>query len=176
MSCVLEPGGSQNFSLAGSLLTLLAGISFGAYSIVGRHQFRNGVSFPVIAGSVTLGTLLLAPLALGEILLTGPGHITPGSGLMVVYLGVAGSAVVHCLWSVGLRHLESIEVAALGTVMPFAGIAFAMIFLNETLTLNQALCGMIIVVGLTLSIQKEQAESPDRSPVLSSRALPVPNP
>ena len=172
MSCLAGAGGSHEFSGAGCLLTLLAGISFGAYSIIGRHQFRNGVSVSVIIGSVTLGMLFLAPLALAEMVVTGPGHVTPGGGLTLIYLGVAGPAAVHCLWSVELRYLESIEVAALGTVIPVAGIAFAMVFLGESLSLSQVLCGLLLVAGLTLSVQKQGSGSHVLEPVSLVKALP----
>jgi drug/metabolite transporter (DMT)-like permease len=175
MSCLIGTGGYQEFSLAGCLFTLLAGISFGAYSIIGRHQFREGVSFPVITGSVTLGTVFLAPLALGEMMVSGPGHFTPGNGLTLIYLGVAGSAAVHCLWSVGLRHLESIEVAALGTVMPVAGIAFAMVFLDESLSLGQVLCGLLIILGLSFSIQKQETHAVSQSTLAPTGTMHFPN-
>ncbi len=119
---VVLRGGEGDFSAAGSLLLLGTAISFSVYNVVGRRAFAGGISLSVLTGSFVVGVLLLAPGAAIELAARGPGPITREGGLLVLYLGLGGSALTQVLWAKGLVHLEAFEVAVAGTLMPIAGV------------------------------------------------------
>ncbi|HKG24824.1 MAG TPA: DMT family transporter, partial [Thermomicrobiales bacterium] len=77
--------GRASFSGLGSLLALGAALCFAVYTVVGRRLFGGHFSLPILTGSVAIGVLVLAPCAALEIALSGPGTMTPGDGLLLLY-------------------------------------------------------------------------------------------
>jgi drug/metabolite transporter (DMT)-like permease len=143
--------GQTNFSGLGSLLAFGAAVSFAVYTVVGRRLFDGGFSLSVLTGSIAIGVFILAPCAALEIALSGPGSMTGGDGLLLLYLGIGGSAGTQLLWARGMADLEAAEVAVFGTLMPVVGLSAAAIFLGESITLAQICGGLIVGLGLYLT-------------------------
>jgi drug/metabolite transporter (DMT)-like permease len=157
---VVSRGGAGDFSAAGSLLLLGTAISFSLYNVVGRRAFAGGVSLSVLTGSFVVGVLLLAPGAAFELATQGTGPITGEGSLLVLYLGLGGSALTQVLWAKGLVHLEAFEVAVAGTLMPIAGVATAAVVLGESIAAVQAVGIPLVMVGLFLSARADRRQRP----------------
>jgi drug/metabolite transporter (DMT)-like permease len=158
---VVSHGGESGFSAVGCVLLLGTAICFSLYNVVGRQAFTGGVSLPVLTGSFVVGVLLLAPCSAIEVAVQGPGQITPKGGLLLLYLGLGGSALTQLLWAKGLVHLEAFEVAVAGTLMPVAGVAAAAVFLGESIAAMQAAGIPLVMAGLFLAARTErQPRSP----------------
>jgi drug/metabolite transporter (DMT)-like permease len=155
--------GRASFSGLGSVLAFGAAVSFAAYTVVGRRLFRDRFSLPVLTGSIAIGVLLLAPCAAVEIAVSGPGTMTTGDGLLLLYLGVGGSAGTQLLWARGMADLTAGEVAVFGTLMPVVGLASAAVFLGEAITLAQIGGGLVVGIGVYLTARTGR---PVRSPKL----------
>jgi drug/metabolite transporter (DMT)-like permease len=143
--------GRTGFDGLGSLLAFGAAVSFAVYTVVGRRLFGGNFSLSVLTGSIAIGVLLLAPCAAVEIAVSGPGTISPSAGLLLLYLGVGGSAGTQLLWARGMAGLEAAEVAVFGTLMPVVGVAAANVFLSEPITFVQVGGGLVVGVGLYLT-------------------------
>jgi drug/metabolite transporter (DMT)-like permease len=157
MAMVPASGSSIDFSMTGALLTLVAGISLAAHTVLGRRLFRHGVSIPIVTGSVVIGTLLLAPVALVEFAMSEHVSVTFSAVSSVLYLGVGGSALVTLLWARGLHHIRATEVAALGTIGPVVGIVAATLFLGESMNAIQFGGGAVIGLGIYLFMRQYPA-------------------
>jgi drug/metabolite transporter (DMT)-like permease len=139
------------FSGTGSLLALGASISFGFYTVIGRRLFGAGFSLPVLTGAITIGVALMAPFALIEMAIGGPGSISMKSGLVLLYLGLGGSAGTQLLWARGMADLDASEVGIFGTLMPVVGISCAAIFLGESVTAMQLGGGAVVLVSVIVT-------------------------
>jgi drug/metabolite transporter (DMT)-like permease len=162
--------GQGEFSGLGSLLAFGAAVSFAAYTVIGRCLFGSGFSLSVLTGSLAVGVLVLAPCAGFEMATSGPGAMTAGDGLLLVYLGVGGSAGTQLLWARGMADLEAGEVATFGTLMPVVGIASAVILLGESIALIQVLGGLMVAIGLYLTARAAGPGAPGR-PAATRRSL-----
>lgn len=147
--------GGSGFSGVGSLLALGASICFAIYTVIGRRLFATGFSLGVLTGAITIGVALMAPLAVGELLLKGPGTVSVQGGLVVLYLGLGGSAGTQLLWARGMADLTAREVAVFGTLMPVVGIASAALFLGEKVSLMQLAGGAVVLVSILVTARSE---------------------
>jgi drug/metabolite transporter (DMT)-like permease len=166
---LLGASGRGDFSLLGSLLAFAAAASFAAYTVIGRRLFSGRFSLAVLTGGVAIGVLLLAPCAAVEIAVAGPGTLTPGDGLLLLYLGVGGSAGTQILWARGMADLDASEVAIFGTLMPVVGIASAAVCLGEAVGLAQVGGGLVVAAGLYVTARPPRSGPDIRSP---ERRLP----
>jgi drug/metabolite transporter (DMT)-like permease len=164
--------GHGEFSRLGSLLAFGAATSFAAYTVIGRRLFGDGFSLSVLTGSIVVGVLVLAPCAAVEMALSGPGAMRASDGLLLLYLGIGGSAGTQLLWARGMADLAAAEVAVFGTLMPVVGISAAAVFLGEAITFVQIGGGLLVVAGLSLTARLARPV-PSAGPRLSTVASPI---
>lgn len=96
----------------------------------------------LVAGGVNLSLALLS----GSML---PPAATIGASALVGFLGVGVSLVLFVL---ALRHLGAARTGAYFSLAPFIGALFALALLNEPLTLQLLLAGLLMGVGLWLHL------------------------
>jgi drug/metabolite transporter (DMT)-like permease len=96
----------------------------------------------LMAGGVNVSLALLT----GSML---PGAATMGAAALVGFLGVGVSLVLFVL---ALRHLGAARTGAYFSLAPFIGAVFALALLNEPLTLQLLLAGLLMGVGLWLHL------------------------
>lgn len=132
--------------LAGAAMMAVAGIGWGLYSLNGRSEPRPLASTtgnfvralpPVVllAGATatqfdaTLGGLLLACLS---------GCLTTGVGYVVWYAALAG--------------LSALQAALVQLCVPAIAAAGGLLFVGETIPLRLAVCGLLILGGISLAL------------------------
>ncbi|MBM4122945.1 MAG: hypothetical protein FJ249_10190 [Nitrospira sp.] len=76
-------------------------------------------------------------------------HLTFSSGLLVTYIGIA-TAAVFFLRNLSLRFLPPTTVGAFHNLTPVFGILLAYLFLDETVTLQMIIGGMVTLTGVEL--------------------------
>jgi drug/metabolite transporter (DMT)-like permease len=96
----------------------------------------------LVAGGVNVSLALLT----GSML---PAAATMGAAALVGFLGVGVSLVLFVL---ALRHLGAARTGAYFSLAPFIGALFALALLNEPLTLQLLLAGLLMGVGLWLHL------------------------
>jgi drug/metabolite transporter (DMT)-like permease len=96
----------------------------------------------LVAGGVNVGLALLN----GSML---PPVATMGAAALVGFLGVGVSLVLFVL---ALRHLGAARTGAYFSLAPFIGAVFALALLNEPLSLQLLLAGLLMGVGLWLHL------------------------
>jgi len=145
---LLAVEGLDSGSPRGVLLALIAGCCAGSYNVLAKRLFDAGAdTLPVLAGTFTLGGLLLAPL-----LLTQPlGWLTTADGLVLaLYLGVATMAGANLLMTYGLRRLQPGPVTTLMLADPATAALLGVVVLHEPLSLPMAAGLGLLAAGLLL--------------------------
>jgi drug/metabolite transporter (DMT)-like permease len=96
----------------------------------------------LVAGGVNVSLALLS----GSML---PSVATMGAAAIVGFLGVGVSLVLFVL---ALRHLGTARTGAYFSLAPFIGAVFALVLLNEPLSLQLLLAGLLMGFGLWLHL------------------------
>lgn len=96
------------------------------------------------------------------------GHGAPMMGAegwgVVIYTGLVATAIARFAMFAGIRHIGSGQTALLGPLETLMAVVWAMIFLDERLTLVQILGGVLILISAALaSMQKSVLPLKQRS-------------
>ena len=148
---LLLPGVSAP-PLAGSLLMLLAGMSWGIYSLRGK-----GAGDPT---RVTAGNFLrAAPMALGlglvMLLLRGASLDAAGFWLAVAS-GALTSGLGYAVWYAVLPALKATSAASVQLSVPVLAALGGIAFLGEPLTLRLVLASSAILGGIALVVLQKR--------------------
>ncbi|MCY9669599.1 DMT family transporter [Paenibacillus alginolyticus] len=149
-------GGSSEESsgqLTGNIILILAGVVFAAYNFTTRKVVKNYSMVTVSFYQTIAGTLAFIPLALIE---RSRWQVPSVESLwMLLYLGVFCSIAAFMLYNYGLRNLSSGTAMALMNLVPLFGVLFSSVFLHEVLHIFDLIGGMIIIVGVILSVREK---------------------
>ncbi|TRO47512.1 hypothetical protein E2P65_04275 [Candidatus Bathyarchaeota archaeon] len=133
-------------SLLGVVITLISGMGWGSYLVLGRLLFVRGELNPLglTAFSMGFGTLLLALVAFSmegfpSVSLTGWG--------IILWLGVVNTALAFFLWNHALQRLEAFEISVLQNTMLVQIALLSWMFLGESLTLAKLIPMALVFVG-----------------------------
>jgi drug/metabolite transporter (DMT)-like permease len=134
--------------LVGDALFLLGGLSWAVYSYLSRVVMRRVSAPGTLALGMTVGTVLLVPLALVErpwrALATAPAS----AWLALAYLVVAATVLAFLWWNRALRRLGVGRTAAFSNLVPVFGVLLAWLVLDERLGPLQLAGGGLAVVGV----------------------------
>lgn len=153
-------GGSLSTSLLASLLPLASALTIAANLVLGRRACATGNSLAVIAGSTRYAVLLLLPAASVELGVVGMGRPNGRAILLLLFLGVACSAVAYALMTYGLTHVEASQAAVFGNLKPLVGVVLAALVLVEPLSVIQLGSGVVILAGVWLATSARMAGVP----------------
>ncbi|NOU70986.1 EamA family transporter [Paenibacillus sp. LMG 31458] len=145
--------GESSGQMTGNLILILAGVVFAAYNFTTRKVVKNYSMVTVSFYQTIAGTLAFIPLALIE---RSSWQVPSVESLwMLLYLGVFCSVAAFMLYNYGLRNLSSGTAMALMNLVPLFGVLFSTVFLNEVLHIFDLIGGMIIIVGVILSVREK---------------------
>jgi len=142
----------------GDLLLILSGVAYAAYSLLGRGVLTRHPVATVTAHSVVWGAVSIAPLALYEWHLGPPPSWTATAIAGTVYLGVVITAIGYAVWNWCLERMGAARVAAFVNLQPLAGALLGVWWLREPLTPFLVAGGLLIVIGLHLTVNGTRKE------------------
>ncbi|QTS87620.1 EamA family transporter [Ectopseudomonas khazarica] len=146
---LLLPGASAPPLLA-ALLMLLAGVAWGAYSLLGRGQ---GNPLAVTAGNFLRATPLALLLALAVL----PQLNWDGPGLFYALLsGALTSGVGYAIWYSALPGLHASQAATVQLSVPILAALGGSLLLGEALTLRLLLSAVAVLGGIALVLSARQ--------------------
>ncbi|MFF4879407.1 DMT family transporter [Micromonospora sp. NPDC000668] len=123
----------------------LAGITFAAYTTaMKRLSARTPSLIMATAGSMAAGALVLAPWIHMDIAMV----VDVRTGLLVVWLGLAATAVPYLLYARGLRTVKSGTAGALTLAEPLTAALLSVALLGERIAMAQAAGCLIILSGM----------------------------
>jgi DME family drug/metabolite transporter len=143
---LLAPGGDSSLDAVGLGLALGAGLAYAVYTVAAKSLLSRGVPGPTVMATFFLGgAVLLAP----ALLVADTDGLTTGKGIaMVVWLGVATTAVSYVFFSAGLHRLQSWTVATLSLAEPLTAALLGVVVLGERPGLLALLGALVLLSGL----------------------------
>jgi drug/metabolite transporter (DMT)-like permease len=130
----------------GALFMILAGVAWGAYSLLGR-----GARDPVAATADNFVRLLPASLLLAVWGLSVQTPAVPGV-LLALASGALASGLGYIVWYAALPHLTPSRAAIVQLAVPPIAALGGVLFLGESLSLRLAGCGAAILGGVALAL------------------------
>jgi drug/metabolite transporter (DMT)-like permease len=149
-----QTGGGEH-RLWGDVLLVAGGLAWAVYNLVVRRD-GSGASPIVVTYYQTLaGAGGFVLLSLTEV----DRWSVPAGGtlLRIGFLAVFCSVAAFLLYNHGLRGLEPSVAVNLLTIVPVAGLGWAVLLAGETLGLAQVLGGAVVLIGVTLGSRRKEA-------------------
>lgn len=134
----------------GNILLVLAGAVWACYNfitstVVSTYSMTTITFYQTVAGAI--GFLPLVFLEIDQ--WSAP---SADSLIAVVYLGVFCSLLAFYLYAYGLRQVPASTAVILMNLVPVFGVLFSVIILHEVIIFNQLMGGLVIIIGVMLSI------------------------
>ena len=142
-------------SPVGFALTLGAAICWATYTAFGARILRDHSPIVLTTWATIGGTLVLAPVGLGQLL--APGVMGPALAdrwasiiFAIAYSGLLAAAIANVVVFNGIRLLGPTRITALQSLIPALAVVLAFTVLSEPIRPGQILGGAIIVLGVAL--------------------------
>lgn len=132
----------------GAAYMAIAGIGWGAYSILGKGS-KNPVSNT--AGNFLLGCLLMSPISL--LLLNGGRFSAQGFGLAALS-GAVASGLGYSVWYSVLLHIKSTQAAIVQLMVPAIAAFLATVVLHERISTRLIVSAVVISIGVFFTIMR----------------------
>lgn len=152
ISLIIYKGNTGGDTAASLILALIASLTFGLYTVLGKLKSEGVSSITMISLSSILGSLFYVPVLLYYKL---PLFYVPSDTILrVVYLGVFLSGIAYITYMEALKILTASKGAMVFFLKPVLASALAVIFLNESLS-RKTLIGMLLVLtGIMVNFVK----------------------
>lgn len=152
------PGISQTLvpHWRGDLLLILAGVAYASYSLIGRDVLARHASLSVTAWSLVWGAVTMLPLAVLERVSGAVPRLTPAAVAGMLYLAVVITALGYLAWNYALERVPASRAAIFLNLQPLVGALLGIWVLGEPLTSYTLSGGVLILVGLTLTVKGQE--------------------
>jgi drug/metabolite transporter (DMT)-like permease len=143
-------GEENNWRLLGDLLLMLNGIAWTFYSFLTRRFIKVYSPISLTFFQTAAGTIFLLPLTCLEVSQwQAPSATAIG---ITIFLGLFCSVGGYLAYNFGLERLSTGTAVSLFNLMPVFGVLFAVLTLREDIDLIQLAGGVIVMVGVFLSV------------------------
>ena len=149
----LGQGSGLRPSLVGTLLCLLAGLSYAGYALLNKALVLQ--LGPARANLAVFGSAALLSLPLAWAFAGAP-QAGAGAWAVVAYLGLVATGVAYLLFSSALRHVSGATAVTLALAEPVTAFALAVLVVGEApqplayLGLAGVIAGLLLVVWAEL--------------------------
>jgi len=136
-------------SLAGVLAVVLASAGYG-FGFAYAHRFTEGLSaLQLSLGQLAAGTVLLAPVAAGDVT-GGRVDLQPLGLLCLLLLGGLGTGYAYLLNYRTLQEHGATFASLVTYLVPIVGVAAGVLVLGEPFSVRLVLGGLVVVAGVAL--------------------------
>jgi len=152
---------SATFGTTGLGWGVLAGASYGAYTLFGRFAAPRYGSARTVLYS-TIGACMI--LAVAVPILSGPIVLPPSSNawLLLIAFGVLTMAVAHFLFFDALARVEASRASIATSIEPVTAALLATLLLGQGLSAIGWLGITLVVVGVAgVGLRKDRADAPN---------------
>jgi DME family drug/metabolite transporter len=165
---LLAPGADGTADPLGVALALVAGCCYAVYTVSGKQALSTGVEpIAFLAGSVTLGALVLAP-----VLVVGAGQLASVRGIaLVAWLGLAATAVGYVLFARGLALVPAAAAGTLSLAEPLTAALLGVVVLGERPSVTAAVGAALLAGGLALAALGAYWSGRPAAAAMSGRSL-----
>ena len=133
---------------------LLAVLAWAAYSVALQKSNSLPSNSILLFFISLLGCLLTLPFYLLEYFFYGPFSLSNKTIGSILYLGVIATTVCIFIWNVCIKSIGAVSAGIFLNLIPFFGVLFAIIILDEELLPYHFIGSFFIFTGIFLGIHK----------------------
>ena len=145
------PGLSLGGSLVGEALTFGAAVLWAFYTAFAAPFLRRYSPLRATAWATTAGTIVLAPVAIGQFASMDAPIVTFEVVGAVLYSGLLAAGISNVIVMNGIKVVGPTRTAALQFLVPALAVVLAAMFLAEPIRPGQVIGGVVIVAGVLLT-------------------------
>ena len=145
--------------LVGNLLVFGGVLAWGVYAVQGKRLSTSVPGIVSTTASAAAAALLVAPVAIGEMVLGNAPTFDSGSIAGILFLGAGANAAAFALWNFSLKHVDASVAGSYINLVPVIGVALA-VMLGETMTTLQLIGGAVVMAGVWLTTDRKRVPSP----------------
>ena len=134
----------------GDLIMLLAVLAWAAYSVALQKSNSLPSNATLLFFISLLGCLLTLPFYLIEYFIYGGFSISNKTIGSILYLGVIATTVCIFIWNICIKSIGAVSAGLFLNLMPFFGVVFAIVILDEELLLYHLIGSFFIFIGIFL--------------------------
>lgn len=152
ISLIIYKGNTGGDTAASLALSIIASLTFGLYTVLGKLKSEGISSITMICFSSIFGSLIYVPiLLLNDIPLF---EIPQGTFFKIFYLGVFLSGIAYITYMEALKLLTASKGAMVFFLKPVIASILAMVFLDEALSLKTVAGMLLVLVGIFINFYK----------------------
>jgi drug/metabolite transporter (DMT)-like permease len=149
---VEQAGSTGRGTGLGDALTLLAGVGFALYTVLGKQAIEEYGAVRTSLLSNIAGAVMMLPVALWQIhALARVGRLGSVGAMgweAVIYMGVLASALSYVLYFWALRYMTPARLGAVTYLQPVGATLLGLILIGEPITRRVAFGGLLIIAGV----------------------------
>lgn len=131
-------------ALAGGLMVLLASLGYAVGALFLKHRLRDLPALGIAAGTLIVGTIVLAPAALFALPTHAPSAQAVGA---LVLLGAGGTGIAFAIFYTLIAGIGPSRAALVAYIAPGFAVAYGVWLLSEPLTAAAVLGLALILAG-----------------------------
>lgn len=143
--------GAEGTSLTGDLLILLAAVCVGAYTVFSMPLLERHSPLAVAAYPTLFGAPVVLVLSLPGLPGVDWGNVGLGVWIAVGYSVVFATAFAFAAWQRGISRIGANRVLVYQYLITLAGVASGIVFLGESLGVEEVIGGAVILLGVYLA-------------------------
>jgi drug/metabolite transporter (DMT)-like permease len=152
---------SGSASLLGNVLMFVSAVLWGIYTSMAKRVAKYD-PLQVTAGIISVGAVMLVPLAAFEVGAAGMPSVDLQDWLGMAYLGAGASGLAYMMYSAALKHVDASEAGVYTNLIPIVGVITG-IMLGEPLSARAIIGGVVVLVGVWLTSRQPTPVSPQRT-------------
>jgi drug/metabolite transporter (DMT)-like permease len=141
---------SFRFSV-GDLWVLAGALAFAVYNILVRKKPGGISAINFLFVIFLLGTILLFPAYLTELIITGPVQWNGYLYGSIIYLGLGTSVISFLCWNAALQKLGTGTTVLFGNLIPIFSTLEAVWLLGEQVNSIHLISGLLVIGGLIIA-------------------------
>jgi drug/metabolite transporter (DMT)-like permease len=138
-------------TLKGDLMILGAAACWSFYTVFSRPEMQRYSPLRLTTLSLTAGGSIFTLFSAPAVLRAPWGEVSMLTFGELAYSSVLSIALGYLIWFSAIHRIGSTRTAIYGNLIPFTGLMFASLVLNEPVTLLQIAGGVMILFGIFLT-------------------------
>jgi drug/metabolite transporter (DMT)-like permease len=148
----------------GDLFSLGAAAAFGAYGVINQPLSRRYPPRELMSYGLAIGGLLIAIVATPAMFAQDWGSIGVDSWVILLFAIVGPVYLAYILWNWAIRQRGIPRTVVYGFLVPVLGGAIAVLALDEHVTAEQIVGGILVIAGLVVTRLSRPAPAPESTP------------
>jgi drug/metabolite transporter (DMT)-like permease len=152
-----QAGAVGGGSVVGDAYALLVAISWAVYSVLIRPLMTRYSALQISAFVMTVGTAILVPFAIPDLLAQDWSHIGTPAIAGLLYATFPSVVLTNILYFTAIHRVGAARASLYIYLEPFLGVLFAVWLLAEGVSITQLVGGLIVVGSILVARPRQPA-------------------